>query len=218
MRLKFFYSAAALLLAALATPANASTFHITFNGSGTSGDLVVTYGAATDSTYSQAFEITGISGTFSDANIGISNANIIGLDLIDHATPEATNLLAPHDFSKYMVLAGTMDGSLSFDNLLWPGGSPQTATDYPFHGGFLDIYGLLFSIQGGDVVNLWSNGIVPGGTTLPDYGVAVATNASVLDYQSGVAITPEPGSLCLLGTGTLAVAALFRRRLSAMRK
>ena len=51
------------------------------------------------------------------------------------------------------------NGFLSYDNLFYPGGSPQTASDYPFRGGCLDIYGLMFSIGGGRVVNtFWSNG------------------------------------------------------------
>ncbi len=50
------------------------------------------------------------------------------------------------------------NGFLTYDNLFWPGGSPPTATDYPIGGGFLDIYGLLFDIGDGRVVNFWNNG------------------------------------------------------------
>lgn len=48
-----------------------------------------------------------------------------------------------------------------------------------------------------------------------DYGVAVATANTSLDYEGGVAITPEPGTLCLLGTGV--AGALLRRRPSFLR-
>ena len=212
MKHKLLYSAAALLLASLTSQANASIYQLSFGGSGVSGALTLTYGAGTDSKYPQATEITAISGLFTDTNLGIVNATITGIVPINHAAPEATNLLAPNDFSKFPVALGTMDGSLSYDNLIYFGGSPQTASDYPFHGGILDIYGLLFTINNGDVVNFWSNGITPG-TTLPDYGVAVATSATVLDYNGGVAITPEPSTLLMLGTGLSGLIVTLKRKL-----
>ncbi len=212
MRQKFLYSAAALVVASLTARANADTFQFNFAGPGVSGTVALAYGTATDSTYTQALEVTGASGTFSDRNLGINNATITGIEPINHAVPDSTNLLTPNDFSRFLVTSGTAHGSLSYDHLLYFGGSPRTATDYPFHGGFVDIYGLLFDIGNGRVVDFWSNGILPG-TRFPDYGVAVATSATALDYVGGgVAVTPEPGTLWLLGTGSLAV--LLWRRLS----
>src|SRR6478672_8551785 len=154
--------AATLLLAAsLPGHANASTFEFSFAGSGVSGTITLTYGAATDAKYPQAFEVTGISGTFSDSNNGLNivNATIGPLEPIKHDTPEPTNLLAPHDFSRFAVATGLSpenNGFLTYDNLFYPSGSPATASDYPVHGGFLDIYGLLFDIGGGRVVDFWS--------------------------------------------------------------
>ena len=210
MRHTVLYSVAAFALASLTPLAQAGTFQFGFYGGGVSGTATLTYGAATDAKYSQAFEVTGISGTFSDATLGITNAAFTGLQPINHAAPEPTNLLAPADFSHFPVATGTEHGFLSYDNLLYPGGSPQSATAYPFSGGFLDIYGVLADIGGGRVVDIWSNGVEPG-STLPDYGVAVATSATSLDYVGGgVAVTPEPGTLGLLGTGLLGI--FFKRR------
>ena len=93
--------------ACLPLAATAATYDFTFSGGGVSGAIQLTYGSATDAKYSQAFEVTGISGTFSDANIGISNAVIQGLVAANHATPEAANLLAPANFSRFAVAAGT---------------------------------------------------------------------------------------------------------------
>ena len=211
MQKKLFSLAAALVLVSVPVRAHADTYQFTLSGPGVSGNVALTYGTATDARYPQAFEVTGASGSFSDSNIGISNAAITGLAPLNRSAPEPTNLLAPDDFSRFPVATGTDHGSLNYDNLFYPGGSPQSATDYPFHGGFLDIYGLLFDIGNGQVVNVWSNGVLPR-TAVPDYGVAVATSATALDYVGGgVAVTPEPGTLLLLGTGSLAALLLLRR-------
>jgi hypothetical protein len=199
-----------LFAASLPWQANASTFNFSFAGPGVTGTVQLTYGAATDSKYPQAFEITGVSGIFSDSNnsLNIVNAPIGLLEPITHDLPEPTNLLAPHDFSRFAVTTGLPadnNGFLTYDNLYYPGGSPQTASDYPVKGGILDIYGLMFDIGGGKVVDLWSNGDFSGTGKGPiDYGVAVATHNSSLDYVGGgVAVTPEPGAFGLLCTGLL---------------
>jgi hypothetical protein len=213
-------SATLLLAASLHYEANAGTIALGFSGPGVSGTVQLTYGTATDSKYPQAFEVTGISGTFTDTNNGLNivNAAISSFVPITHDTPEPTNLLAPNDFSRFAVTAGLSpqnNGFLTYDNLFYPGGSPQTASDYPVSGGFLDIYGLLFEIGGGRVVDFWSNGDFSGTGTGPiDYGVAVATHAAALDYVSGgVSLTPEPSTIALIGGGLLGL--LIRRRRNA---
>lgn len=217
MRNTFVVSATLLLATSLPWEANAGTFYISFAGPGVSGTVDLTYGSVTDGKYSQAFEITGISGTFSDSNNGLDivNAPIGALVPINPATPDPTNFLAPDDFSRFAVATGLSveaNGFLTYDNLLYPGGSPQTASDYPAQGGFLDIYGLLFDIGNGDVVDFWSNGTFsPNGTGPIDYGIAVATADTSLDYVSGgVSVSPEPSAFLLLGSGLLGL--LFRRR------
>ena len=202
----------------LGSGARAGTFGFDFTGPpGVSGSIELTYGATTDSTYPSAFVATGISGTFSDDNIGIHNASVGPLVPRNFAVPEPGNLLAPNSFSKFAVASGLPAGNngfLTYDNLFWPTGSVPTATDNTLHGGFLDIYGLLFDIGGNRIVNLWSNGDAGSGV---DYGVAVATTADSLDYVSGgvvvpVTSTPEPASLILFGTFLTGLIA-FRQRL-----
>jgi len=206
-----------LLAASIPWQANGGTIDFTFAGPGVSGMVQLTYGPGTDGKYPQAFEVTGISGTFSDSNNGLNIVNVpIGpLEPVKHDTPEPTNLLAPLDFSRFAVASGLSpmnNGFLTYTNLFYPDGSPQTASDYPFHGGFLDIYGLMFDIGDGRVVNFWSNGDFSGTGAGPiDYGVAVATHDMAFDYVGGVSITPESGTFRLLGGALLGMLALRRR-------
>lgn len=214
---------AALAGMALVGRAEASTMPIEFSGPGVSGSLVLTIGSTTDAKYPNAFEITGISGTFTDTNISpaIVGVAVGPLVPINFATPESTNLLAPHDFSKFAVASGlpaANNGFLTYDNLFWPGGAPATASDFPGAGGFLDIYGLMFSIGGGRVVDLFNNGVgfgPPGAT----YGVGVATADIALDYvPAGVAAsTPEPSTwaMMVLGFAGLAFAGYRKARKTA---
>jgi len=73
--------------------------------------------------------------------------------------------------------------------------------------GFLDVYGALFTLSNNDVVDLFSNGEIPGLVPL-GYGVGIVNeNSTVIDYQpTGVSMgVPEPGSLWLLDAGLLGV-------------
>jgi hypothetical protein len=157
-----------------------------------------------------AYAITGVTGTFSDTNLGISNATITGLIPINPANERDLifDPLVPTSLS-------FIDAGLSYNNLFFPGGSPIDC-DYPFSGTFLDVFGMAFTIAGGDTVNLWGDGAEPGlGNT---YGVGVASGDSVLDYQfdgvSGAASVPEPATWGLMLGGLGLAGALLRRRRS----
>ncbi|MEO7102623.1 MAG: PEP-CTERM sorting domain-containing protein [Gemmatimonadaceae bacterium] len=202
--------------------ARAQTANFSFTGSGVSGNFLLTYGAATDAKYPNAFEVTGISGSFTDTNNGLNivNAPVTSLVPINYATPgDPLNVpLAPNDFSSFMVASGLppqANGVLTFDNLLWPGGTPATCVDYPFFGGVLDVYGLMFDIGNGRVAGIWGNGANPPGGDANDYGVAVATANAAEDYVQGGVVattTPEPGAVWLLGTGLAGLLFVVKRR------
>jgi len=214
---KNLFLAALAFSALLPWQAHAGTYDFSFAGSGVSGALTFTYGSATDAKYPQALEVTGISGTFSDSNNGLNivNATAGPLVPVTHDTPEATNLLAPDDFSRFAVATGLPPdngGFLTYDNLFWPNGSPPTASDYPLHGGALDIYGLMFSIGDGKYVDLWSNGDISGSGIGPIYGAAVANHDQAFDYVGAVAAVPEPGTFAMLGSGLMLVGLYGVRR------
>ena len=221
---------AAVAAIGLAVPAanSAETFAFDFVGPGVSGSINLSYGPTTDAKYPStglpdvAYEVTGITGFFSDANNGLNivNAPSTGLvplyntdPLVD---PKEENLLAPNNFSKFFIANGNARGRLTFDNLFWPNGSPATASGpewAAYKGGFLDVYGLMFNIEGGYAVNFWN---VQDG----DYGLAVATSEAdpalrtQNDYlMSGVSVVPEPSTYAMALAGLACVGySMWRRR------
>jgi hypothetical protein len=89
-------------------------------------------------------------------------------------------------------------GAFIYDNLISPALNP-----------ILDVYGLLFRDAAGDEVNLWGNTGAPYSfyEWVPSVGYTIADNNVSISN-----ITPEPGSLLLLGSGLLGMAVLVSRR------
>jgi hypothetical protein len=208
----------------------ATPVQIGFNGAGGSGHVSLT--VESDTTAGDpagAQVITNASGTFSDTNLGIDDVSITGVLVRNFATPNDT-VPSPEDdplpfppvpfpasYSKLPVLNPPgMDTAITYDDLFYLDGSPRTCWDYPFSGGFLDPYGVMFTLANGGFVDLWSDGVMsPGGLT---YGFAVMLpNADpdgnwVSDFQfSGVrAAVPEPDSIWLFGASVLGLFAWRR--------
>jgi hypothetical protein len=153
-----------------------------------------------------AFRITGVTGVFSDSNIGILNAAITGLVPInpENERDPVFDPLVPTSLS-------FVDSGLSYNNLYFPDGSPIDC-DFPFLGTFLDVFGTAFTIAGGDTVNFWGDGNYLFGPLT--YGVGVADGATVLDYQfSGISgSVPEPLTLSIFGAGLIGAFVARRRR------
>lgn len=166
-----------------------------------------------------AYIITSLSGTFSDSNAGVLDQAITGLvptTPLPHAPPFPTSL-------SYFPASGlpSIDGSsLSYDNLIYPSnaGAPVVCPD-TISGGFLDVFGALFTLANGDTVDLWSNGDGPNSSDI--YGASVVNSSdTAIDYvSSGVTMTlPEPGSIWLLGAGLFGVLAWGRRSVASRAK
>ena len=217
-----------------AVPASAATQIFNLSGSGVTGSVTITYDVNSNTGVLPqtspnpvdpigSYVVTDVSGMLSDSNIGLVNAAITGVIARNFANPEPDNLLAPNSFSHFSVTNGVDHGGgivspfLSFDDLYYPGGSPQSASDYPFHGGFFDIYGLMFSLSNGNSVNLWSNGDFGAG---PSYGVAITDGTDLLDYAQPVSLSavPEPKSwlLMVLSFGVLGAVMRARRITSSI--
>ena len=210
-------------LAAAPCIAKADSYVFSFSGGGLSGSGVFTTSNTPVTGVPGAHQITGINGTFTDAIAGFTGA-ITGIQPISLPS----NINADGTFAPPGTAA---DGfGFSWDNLFYPGanspavcpppapGDPHAA--YPFGGGYFDIYGMLFNVQGGYSVDLWSNGVIPGfgltygvgdslhGTVLHTYGEPFSgTSATV-----SIAATPEPESLLLIGTSVPGLLLLWKRR------
>lgn len=230
MRHRRLAAAALLMLAVGSAPARASEFLFQFGGSGVRGAVTLTYidnpntGSPLGTSPNPfdpigSYIVTGATGSFRDSNIGLVTT-ITGVVPRNPANPEPTNLLAPRSFGFYPIANGAGPGGhspgFSYDNLFYPGGSPQTASDYPFHGGFLDIYGLVFTTASGKAVNFWSDGDFGGGAT---YGAGVTDGISILDYAGGIGVhsaVPEPASWALMLGGFGLAGAMLRSRRRAL--
>jgi PEP-CTERM motif len=226
---KLFSLMAGAALLAAAPAAHADAFSFSFSGGGMSASGYLVYSNAAVPGVPGAVQITNAVGTFTDTNIGLVNAAI--LNVIPVALPSGIN-----PDGTFVPPGAQADGyGFSWDNLFYtngnspavcpPPGPGDPNPPFPYGGGYLDIYGMLFEVQGGYVVDVWSNGVIPKfGLT---YGAGDSLNGKVLttfgepfsgtslDVAGGPLAAPEPESLVLLGTGMLGAVGMIRRRLMA---
>ncbi|MBN9571473.1 MAG: hypothetical protein J0H30_10600 [Alphaproteobacteria bacterium] len=226
MTLKSKILAMGLLIAATAfgAPAEAGVITLNFGGLGFSGSAALTLapnvapadpnpncGTAGNNPCrtdpASAYAITGISGTFSNAANGISNAQITGLVPINPAN-ERDAVFDPFVPSSLSFIDYAAGAALTYDNLFYPTGSPIVC-DFPFTGTYLDVFGMAFTVEGGYIVDLWGDGDLHGpGTTT--YGIRVVQGANELANQfDGLnAAVPEANTFAMFAAGLLGLAFL----------
>ena len=226
MRKKLLVAGAVIAAVTFGLEAHASNIGFSFTGNGISGGGVLTYDPTSPDSISGGLPVTGFTGIFSDSNISISNVAITGLVALNPISP-AYGPPYPTSMSLLPVTnPPPPDSAISYDNLLYPGGSPLTCLGYPFPGGLLDVYGLMLTLNNGDVVDLYSNGNAPWVSAPNIYGAMVIDMSQsaqndgaglVIDnVGGGLGVTvPEPGMLGLFGLGLAGLGLMLRRRKAA---
>lgn len=169
--------------------------------------------------------VTNASGTF-------NGSTITGVRAIDPAPPPPGEVL-PGSYSLFSIPGyGDHDG-VSYDNLFYPTSSPLICLVdgtllYPFSGGFLDLMGVMFALDNGSFVDLWSFGVTepgffgpswPGGLT---YGLKViqpnGDGYEVLGFPPFAhASVPEPDFFWLFGAALLGLFA-WRRSVESRKR
>lgn len=201
----------------LAPSAQAVPVHIAFGDGANSGWANLAVGSDTvagDPAGAQA--ITGAKGAFNGVAItGVRPLSPSGAMFPTESLPGSFSFIAPP--------------GVSYDNLFYANGSPlvclnlnpdgTTTPAYPFSGGFLDIFGVMFTLDNGDLLGLWSNGVTPGGL---NYGFSLLTqvDGAYIVGPTGTitASVPEPDYLWLLGAGLVGLFAWRRVRETRVRE
>lgn len=221
----FLAAAATLAMLAFAPYANATAVRINISGAVGSGYADLTVGPAPSGDVVNASHVPL---AITDASGAFNGATITGVLALNHAVAPPGEVL-PDSYSLLSIPGAGDHNGVSYDNLFYPNGSPllcliDGTPVYPFSGGFLDLMGVMFTLDNGNLVDLWSFGVTdpgffgpswPGGLT---YGLKIMSPTADGGYEVlggapfATASVPEPDFLWMFGAALLG---LFAWRRSA---
>lgn len=216
-------AAAMLAMFAFGSSASASVVRIHFSGAVGSGHADLTLGGTNPA---DVVDPGKLPLTIVDANGVFNGVTITGVRALDPTT--APGEVLPYSYSLFSIPGyGDHDG-ISYDNLLYPGGSPlicliNGTPVYPFSGGFLDLMGVMFTLDDGSFVDLWSFGDTAPGFFGPSWPGGLTYGMSLIqpDASGGYTVVgappfasasvPEPDFLWLFGAAVLGLLTWRRR-------
>ena len=135
-----------------------------------------------------ALSVTGAVGTFSDANLGLSNVAITGYvanNYLPHFDNDQTIPLQFQLVHGSRVPGGRFHAPFLRQFVLHRRGRPDHLPRSSWPAALSTITALLLTLANGDVFDVWSD----GGSGDMIYGAAVATSSAIIDYQD-----PYPGN------------------------
>lgn len=210
---------AAVALFAFASGANASVVRIHFGGAAGSGYADLTLQTANPDDVVDPgkipLAITNATGVF-------GGAAITGVLASNPLPPPPGETLIPGSYSLFSIPGyGDHDG-VSYDNLFYPDGSPQicyidgVGFVFPFSGGVFDLLGVMFTLDNGNLLDLWSFGVVdPNAGVFPPFvnGLTYGMKLIQPNGQGGYDVlalppfaavsVPEPDFLWLFGAAAV---------------
>lgn len=192
-------------------------FAVSGDGLSASGSFTITPDP-TSGDPAGGYAITGVSGTFSDSNVGLSDVAMTGVvaDLDNEKGNQYAASLSRMGVDANGLLPMHDNNSLTYDNLFYPDGAPDVCNDDVL-GGFLDVLGAFLTLNNGDVINLWADSGTSATSIL--YGFALAAPEQgdfaykAIDYSPNTLTMTarEPASLWLFATALLGGLAFSRR-------